>query len=179
VYDEGGLSMISPDRPKGYEATSLIRLLEEQVAIFTEWLNTEDKMQAALLAPNRDDLVEVISKQQELCCRLEELERKRGYALSELGVITNNATLDKLASLFSDEEEKTLRELKTKLTDLVQQVQIKTRLSKELLVQRASHNLTLLSVLTGENRVPHSYSPTADNKNELRLSNISTIYKRA
>lgn len=141
-------------------AAELFHILDEQAALFQEWLVLEKKKKEALWARDRAALEAAIQEQSGMLRTLDGLEGRRRRLAARLTGGPDEPTLKEVAEALPPPLRGECLLRGERLTARMAEVQQANELGLALLQQAAAHNQALLSALVGEATVSGIYDPS-------------------
>lgn len=147
------------DSVRAQEAAALLQLLDEQAALFEEWLAFDQMKREALLERDRVQLEESVLKQSQLLIELDRIEQKRRQAVKNSFPDVPDTPLRQLSDLVPLHQRGRWLRSEARLRELVGRVQESNIRCEALLRQAAAHNHVVLDALLGQDGVHVTYGP--------------------
>lgn len=144
------------------DAAALLHTLDEQAALFQEWLSIDEAKRQALIARNSEQLEASVTRQTQLLVALDRLESKRRVLAARLvpDASSKEPTLSQVAERLSGITRQRFLEMEQRLQQLLAQVETSNQRSHELLRQAYAHNQVLLDALLGKETEAGVYTRT-------------------
>lgn len=145
---------------KAQDAAALFHILDEQAALFQEWLALEGDKKEALFARDHKALEASVTKQSDILRALDGLEGRRRHAAARLVPGPEEPTLSAVADALPQPLRDECLRRGERLAELTSAVQQANELGLALLQQAAAYNQALLHVLVGDEAAAGIYDPS-------------------
>lgn len=145
------------DLSKAQDAASLFHILDEQAALFQQWLSLEREKKEALQAREPLALESAVKEQAQILAALDRLESSRRNVARRIVGSAGDPVLQEVADALPAELHARCAQSAARLKELMDQVQQANAFGQDLVRHAAAHNQAMLEALVGAGDAPATY----------------------